>query len=76
MCKSLWQTPAAFTLTSTWVPDGCGVGWSTSIKGALKSVTLKLFIASLPPSFISCLARTLPRFPMPLLDVYAVAIKG
>ena len=48
MCRSLWQTPAAFTLSSTWVPDGCGVGASTSFKGALKSATWKLFIASLP----------------------------
>ena len=23
---SLWQTPAALTLMSTWVPEGCGVG--------------------------------------------------
>jgi hypothetical protein len=30
------------------VPDGCGVGWSTSFKGALKSTTWKLFIAVLP----------------------------
>src|SRR5438034_7259483 len=49
MCRSLWQTPAAFTLISTCVPDGCGVGRSTSFRGALKSVTWKLFIASLPP---------------------------
>src|SRR5277367_6619220 len=48
MCRSLWQTPAAFTLISTWVPDGCGVGPSTSFRGALNSATWKLFIASLP----------------------------
>src|SRR5260221_4043499 len=52
MCRSLWQTPAAFTLIRTWVPEGCGVGWSTSFKGALKSVTWKLFIASLPSIFL------------------------
>src|ERR1700730_4347061 len=44
MCRSLWQTPAAFTLIRTCVPDGCGVGASTSFKGALKSVTWKLLI--------------------------------
>src|SRR3954447_14443969 len=48
MCRSLLQTPAALTLTRTCVPDGCGVGSSTSVSGALKSVTLKLFIVSLP----------------------------
>ena len=48
MCRSLWQTPAAFTLISTCVPVGCGVGASTSFRGALKSATWKLFIASLP----------------------------
>src|SRR6476620_10095279 len=48
MCRSLWQTPAAFTLISTCVPPGCGVGWSTSFRGALKSVTWKLFITVLP----------------------------
>src|SRR4051794_3250677 len=48
MWRSLWQTPAAFTLTSTCVPVGCGVGWSTSFSGALNSATWKLFIASLP----------------------------
>src|SRR3984893_11862997 len=48
MCRSLWQTPAALTLISTCVPAGCGVGWSTSLKGALNSATWKLFMASLP----------------------------
>src|SRR5207248_9263580 len=47
MCRSLWQTPAAFTLINTCVPNGCGVGRCTSLKGALKSATWKLFIASL-----------------------------
>src|SRR5205807_403086 len=48
MCRSLWQTPAAFTRINTCVPDGRGVGCSTSFKGALKSATWKLFMASLP----------------------------
>src|SRR5271156_1018971 len=48
MCRSLWQTPAALTLISTCIPAGCGVGWSTSFKGALNSATWKLFMASLP----------------------------
>src|SRR5580692_278039 len=60
MCRSLWQTPAALTLSRTWVPEGCGVASSTSCKGALKSVTLKLFIASLP-SMVVVIVRTLPR---------------
>ena len=44
MCRSLWQTPAAFTLISTRVPAGCGVGSSISFNGALNSATLKLFM--------------------------------
>jgi hypothetical protein len=57
-------------LISTWVPDGCGVGASTSIKGALKSVTLKLFIASLPfLALVLFFGRTLPGIPVQLLDV-------
>src|SRR5450759_5967538 len=60
MCRSLWQTPAAFTLIRTCVPDGCGVGASTSFKGALKSVTWKLFIAFLPSIFLA-LGQSLPR---------------
>src|SRR5580693_5278083 len=48
MCRSLWQTPAALTLIRTCVPAGGGVGTSTSFRGALKSVTWKLFIVSLP----------------------------
>src|SRR3982074_32584 len=64
MWRSLWQTPAALTLTRTCVPDGCGVGWSTSFKGALKSATWKLFIASLP-SIILDLERTWPRLQVP-----------
>src|SRR5665213_3864143 len=64
MCRSLWQTPAALTLISTWVPDGCGVGSSTSCNGARKSVTLKLFIASLP-SMIPVVIETLPRISRP-----------
>src|SRR5437763_3572493 len=59
MCRSLWQTPAAFTLINTCVPNGCGVGCSTSLKGALKSATWKLFIASLPVFLL--FRRTLPR---------------
>src|ERR1700677_3236790 len=55
MCRSLWQTPAASTLIRTCVPAGGGVGTSTSFRGALKSVTWKLFIVSLP------LARRLRR---------------
>jgi hypothetical protein len=48
------------------MPAGCGVGWSTSAKGALKSVTWKLFIAALP--FLA-LGRTLRGIPVQLLDV-------
>src|SRR6478752_3984841 len=53
MWRSLWQTPAAFTLISTCVPDGCGVASSNSCSGALKSATLKLFIGVLPAYFLS-----------------------
>src|SRR5262245_43009803 len=42
--------PAAFTLISTWVPVGSGVGWSTSFRGALNSATWKLFMLALPNS--------------------------
>src|SRR5262245_32307482 len=56
MCRSLWQTPAALTLISTCVPVGCGVGWSTSFSGALKSATWKLFIV-LSRKTASCWAR-------------------
>src|SRR3954451_676222 len=52
MWRSLWQTPAAFTLINTCVPDGCGVASSNSCSGALKSATLKLFIGVLPDSFL------------------------
>src|SRR4051794_19128845 len=52
MCRSLWQTPAAFTRISTWVPAGCGVGSSTSCSGALKSATLKLFMTGFPPEIL------------------------
>src|SRR5215475_14062876 len=60
MCRSLWQTPAALTRIRTCVPDGPGVGSSISFKGALKSTTLKLFMAFLPPAVLSsslCLGR-------------------
>src|ERR1700730_9129159 len=60
MWRSLWQTPAALTLIRSCVPDGCGGGWSTSFKGALKSATWKLFIAALPSRFFALVA-TLPR---------------
>src|ERR1700751_3230271 len=52
MWRSLWQTPAALTLISTCVPDGCGVASSNSFSGALKSATLKLFIGVLPAYFL------------------------
>src|SRR5215467_3166705 len=48
MCRSLWQTPAAFTLISTCVPAGGGVGCSTSVRGVLNSATWKLLMVSLP----------------------------
>src|ERR1700755_3094719 len=65
MCRWLWQTPAALTLISTCVPDGCGVGWSTSLSGALNSATWKLFIVSLPAFLFlkAIFGRTLPRLP-------------
>src|ERR1700743_731287 len=53
MWRSLWQTPAAFTLIRTCVPEGCGVGSSISASGALNSATLKLFIVSLPSFLIA-----------------------
>src|SRR5271165_1176991 len=47
-------TPAAVTRIKTCVPVGAGVGSSISFKGALKSTTLKLLMASLPRYFCSC----------------------
>jgi hypothetical protein len=52
-------TPAAFTLISTCVPGGCGLG-STSFQGALNSATWKLFIVTLRRKFLA-LVPTLPR---------------
>src|SRR5579863_5199615 len=52
MCRSLWQTPAAFTLIKTRVPAGCGVGSSISFNGALNSATLKLLIVPLPTGVV------------------------
>ena len=36
MCRSLWQTPAALTLISTCVPEGCGVGCIHFFQGGVE----------------------------------------
>src|SRR5512139_722106 len=63
MCRSLWHTPAALTLISTCVPEGRGVGSSNSFSGALKSATLKLFMALLPRILVFAVTMPCPAGP-------------